>query len=82
MTTVSIDPLDVWTMTGVAADAASGDAADELARYSDSVDVLVMGAHKYRPIDHLSDGSTAQRLVNRASSPLLVLSARAHEGKG
>ncbi|MBV8219872.1 MAG: universal stress protein [Solirubrobacterales bacterium] len=36
-------------------------------------DLLVIGAHKYRPIDHLLEGSTSQRLAGRASSPLLVL---------
>ena len=66
----------IATMTGVEAKAGSGGAADELARYSDSVDLLVIGAHKYRPIDHLSDGSTAQQLAGRASSPLLVLPLR------
>jgi len=60
-------------LTGLPAEVESGDAADELARYSDSVDLLVIGAHKYRPIDHLLDGSTSQRLAGRASSPLLVL---------
>jgi nucleotide-binding universal stress UspA family protein len=57
----------------VEAQAGAGDAADELARYSDSVDLLVIGAHKHRPIDHLFDGSTSQRLAGRACSPLLVL---------
>ena len=51
----------------------AGDAADELARCSDSVDLLVVGAHKYRPLDHLLDGSTSQRLAGRAFSPLRVL---------
>ncbi|HET7379785.1 MAG TPA: universal stress protein [Gaiellales bacterium] len=60
-------------LVGVKPQAGAGDAADELARYSDSVDLLVVGAHRYRPIDHLFDGSTAQQLVGRASAPLLVL---------
>jgi nucleotide-binding universal stress UspA family protein len=58
---------------GVKVEARSGDAADELSRYSESVDLLVIGAHKYRPIDHLLNGSTSQRLTGRAASPLLVL---------
>jgi nucleotide-binding universal stress UspA family protein len=66
----------VGAATGVKTEAGSGDAADELARYSDSVDLLVIGAHKFRPIDRLLDGSTAQRLPGRASSPLLVLPSR------
>ena len=60
-------------VTGLHAEVGSGDGADELARYSDSVELLVVGARKYRPIDHLLDGSTSQRLAGRASSPLLVL---------
>ena len=59
--------------SGAEAEAGAGDAADELARYSDSVDLLVVGAHKYRPIDHVLDGSISQRLTGRASAPLLVL---------
>jgi nucleotide-binding universal stress UspA family protein len=54
--------------------ASSDDAPDALARYGASVDLLVIGSHKYRPIDHLLSGSTAQRLADNASCPLLVLS--------
>jgi nucleotide-binding universal stress UspA family protein len=63
----------IRAVTGLPAEVASGDAGDELARYGDSVDLLVLGAHKYRPIDHLWDGSTSQRLAGRTSAPLLVL---------
>jgi nucleotide-binding universal stress UspA family protein len=63
----------IGRVTGVEAQAGSGDTADELAPYSGSVDLLVIGAHNYRPLDHLLDGSSSQRLVGRASSPLLVL---------
>jgi hypothetical protein len=42
---------------------------------SDSVDRLVIGTHKYRPIKHLRDGGTSQRLAGRgslgAAGPLL-----------
>jgi nucleotide-binding universal stress UspA family protein len=44
---------------GVEAHAASGDAAEELGRYGASVELLVVGSHKYRPIDHLLSGTTA-----------------------
>ena len=54
--------------------AASGDdAAEALAGYGESVDLLIMGSHAYRPIDHLSPGSTAQRLAGHAPCPLVVL---------
>jgi nucleotide-binding universal stress UspA family protein len=55
--------------------AATGDAADELARYAASVDLLVVGPHKHRPFDRLMGGSTSQRVTDRAPSPLLVLSS-------
>jgi nucleotide-binding universal stress UspA family protein len=61
---------------GVEPHAASSDddAADALARYGASVDLLVVGSHEPRPVDHLLSGSTAQRLADRAPCPLLVLS--------
>ena len=51
----------------------SDDAAEALARYGASVDLLVLGSHRYRPVDHLLSGSTAQRLADDAPCPLLVL---------
>jgi nucleotide-binding universal stress UspA family protein len=33
----------------------------------------VLGSHRYRPVDHLLSGSTAQRLADDAPCPLLVL---------
>ena len=53
--------------------ASSDDAAEALARYGASVDLLVLGSHRYRPGDHLLSGSTAQRLADKAPCPLLVL---------
>ena len=58
--------------------ASGDDAAEALARYGASVDLLVLGSHRYRPVDQLGSGSTAQRLVGRAPCPLLVLSAPSH----
>jgi nucleotide-binding universal stress UspA family protein len=53
--------------------ASSDDAAEALARYGTSVDLLVIGSHRYQPIDHLQSGSTAQRLADDAPCALLVL---------
>jgi nucleotide-binding universal stress UspA family protein len=53
---------------------ASGDAAEALARYAASVDLLVLGSHEYRPIDRVTGGSTAQQLAGSSQCPLLVLS--------
>ncbi len=55
------------------AKAGFGDPVHELVRFGESVDLLVIGAHDYQPIDHLVEHSTAQRLADRASTPLLVL---------
>jgi nucleotide-binding universal stress UspA family protein len=52
---------------------ASGDAAQALARYAASIDLLVVGSHEYRLSDRLSGGSTSQRLADSAACPLLVL---------
>jgi nucleotide-binding universal stress UspA family protein len=48
---------------------------EALTRYGASVDLLVLGGHEYRLRDRLSAGSTAQRLANGVSSPLLALAA-------
>jgi nucleotide-binding universal stress UspA family protein len=56
--------------------ASADDAAEGLARYGASVDLLIVGSHEYRPIDRLLSGSTAQRLADEAPCPLLVLSSR------
>jgi nucleotide-binding universal stress UspA family protein len=54
--------------------AASGDdPAEVLAGYGESVDLLIMGSHAYRRIDHLTPGSTAQRLADRVPCPLVAL---------
>jgi uncharacterized protein len=58
----------------VEAHAASGDAAQELARYAATVDLLVLGPHKHRPRDWFMAGSTSQRLADAAPCALLVLS--------
>jgi nucleotide-binding universal stress UspA family protein len=52
---------------------ASGDAAQALARYAASIDLLVLGSHEYRLSDRFTGGSTSQRLADSAACPLLVL---------
>ena len=53
--------------------AAAGDPEEEIKRYATSVDLLVVGPHRYRPVDHLTSGSLAQRLGDRTPCALLVL---------
>jgi nucleotide-binding universal stress UspA family protein len=57
----------------VEADARFGQPVDELARYSQSVDLLVLGSHRYTPYDRFVQQSAAQQLANAPAVPLLVL---------
>jgi nucleotide-binding universal stress UspA family protein len=52
---------------------AYGEPADELARYSASLDLLVVGSRGYRAIGRLIHGSTSSRLAGSARCPLLVV---------
>jgi nucleotide-binding universal stress UspA family protein len=58
---------------GVEAHAAYGPVIDELALYSASVDLLVVGSRGYGPIGRLVHGSTSMGLARAARCPLLVL---------
>jgi len=53
--------------------AAYGHPAEELALYSASTDLLVVGSRDFGPIGRLVHGSTSQRLARSARCPLLVL---------
>jgi nucleotide-binding universal stress UspA family protein len=53
--------------------AAYGEPAEELAMYSASVDLLIVGSRGYGPIGRLIHGSTSHRLVRLARCPLVVL---------
>lgn len=57
--------------------AAYGDPAEELASYSGSLDLLVVGSRDYGPVGRLVHGSTAQALARRCRCPLLVLTRAA-----
>jgi nucleotide-binding universal stress UspA family protein len=60
-------------LAGVEAHAAYGDAAEELALYSASLDLLVVGSRGYGPLGRLMHGSTSRKLTRMARCPLLVL---------
>jgi nucleotide-binding universal stress UspA family protein len=57
------------------------DTVEGLMQYGASVDLLVIGSHRYRPLDRFLGQSTSQRLADEASSPLLVLPSSAHAGE-
>lgn len=58
---------------------ATGQAARELALWSASLDLLVVGSRGFGPIGRLVHGSTSRQLTRRARCPLLVIT-RAHRG--
>src|SRR4051794_28560220 len=58
---------------GVEPHAAYGQPAEELALYSGSLDLLIVGARGYGPVGRLIHGSTSQQLARTARCPLLVL---------
>lgn len=58
---------------GLEAHAAYGPAADELAMFSESVDLLVVGSRGYGPVGRLMHGSTSWALTRTARCALLVL---------
>jgi nucleotide-binding universal stress UspA family protein len=58
--------------------ASYGQPAEELALYSGSLDLLIVGSRGYGPIGRLIHGSTSQQLAHSARCPLLVLAHAAH----
>lgn len=69
----------IAAIDGVEPHAAYGDVAEELALYSASLDLLVLGSRGYGPIGRLVHGSTTQQLARTARCPLLVLTRGARE---
>jgi nucleotide-binding universal stress UspA family protein len=57
--------------------AAYGQAVEELALYSASLDLLVVGSRGYGPVGRLIHGSTSLLLAQAARCPLLVLTRKA-----
>ena len=65
----------------VEAHAAYGNPAEELALYSASLDLLVVGSRDYGPLGRLVHGSTTQALARSAGCPLLVLTRAARRAE-
>jgi len=64
-------------LDGIEPHAAYGHPAEELALYSASLDLLVIGSRGYGPIRRLVHGSTSHQLTRTARCPLLVLTRAA-----
>lgn len=69
----------VARLEGVSPHAAYGVPAEELAIYSASLDLLVIGSRSYGPLGRIVHGSTALQLARTARCPLLVLPRGAEE---
>ncbi len=61
--------------------AAFGDAAEELALYGASVDLLIVGSRGYGPVGRLIHGSTSRRLAHIARGAVLVLTRSAERAE-
>jgi nucleotide-binding universal stress UspA family protein len=70
----------IAALGGLEAGAEFGAAVEELVQYGHAVDLLVLGSHRYRPIDRLLKRSTSQQLADGASSPLVVLPSSTRAG--
>ena len=62
---------------GLEPHAVYGNPVEELALYSASLDLLVVGSRDYGPVGRLVHGSTSQQLARTARCPLLVLTRAA-----
>jgi nucleotide-binding universal stress UspA family protein len=63
----------IEALGGVQPHAAYGVAAEELAMYSASLDLLVVGSRAYGPVGRFMHGSTSRQLARTARCPVLVL---------
>ncbi len=69
-------------MPGVQGRAAYGLTGEELAAFSEEMDILVVGSRGYGPVRRLVLGSTSDYLERHARCPLLVLPRVASTGDG
>jgi nucleotide-binding universal stress UspA family protein len=54
-------------------DASYGEPSEELARFSEELDLLIVGSRGYGPMGRLLNGSTSTYLARRTQCPLLVV---------
>lgn len=66
---------------GVEPHAVSGIPGEELARFSETVDVIIVGSREYGPRGRLAYGNVGQELARAARSPLIVLPKAAGEAE-
>lgn len=64
---------EIAALDGVTGTTATGLAADELAEFSEQVDLLIVGSRGLGPIGRIALGSTSEMLADRAAAPLMVV---------
>jgi nucleotide-binding universal stress UspA family protein len=64
---------------GAEGQVSSGEPSEELARFSEHLDLLIVGSRSYGPVGRLVNGSVSNYLAARAHCPLLVLPRSASE---
>jgi nucleotide-binding universal stress UspA family protein len=64
----------------IVGDATYGEPSDELATFSEKLDLLIVGSRSYGPVGRLMNGSTSNYLAQRARCALLVLPRSATTG--
>jgi nucleotide-binding universal stress UspA family protein len=64
----------------IVGDATYGEPSDELATFSEELNLLIIGSRSYGPIGRLMNGSTSNYLAQRARCALLVLPRSATTG--
>jgi nucleotide-binding universal stress UspA family protein len=64
---------DLERLVGIAGDAAYGGPREELSRFGDRVDLLVIGSRNYGPMHRVFHGTTSTYLARHLACPLLQL---------
>jgi nucleotide-binding universal stress UspA family protein len=60
-------------LEGVHGQAIYGLPGEELARFGDAIDLLILGSRSYGPVGRMVHGSTSTHLARYAHCPLLIL---------
>lgn len=69
----AVERVNALAPLGVQGRVVAGQVVDELSRFADSVDLLVVGGTRYGRLGRLVTGSTAEALLHHLPVPLLVV---------
>ena len=66
----------------VEGDVSYGEPSEELAQFSEDLDLLIVGSRSYGPLGRLVHGSVSNYLAERARCPLVVMPRQRHKEAG